>query len=850
MRKFLKNSLLELFVTLYEAHGSVTDLVNKSEYSTAVSVLGDCQDTAVRIGELVEESEGEDCPVIDLLIKYCEELYHVSSSLSDTNSAGQMKKKLDKALFAVEEQIKNTKVKLEIAFLPYKASMWDSLESIWKAADADPDCEAYVVPIPYYDRNPDYSFGKFHYEGNMYPEDVPVVSYLTYDIAKHKPDVIYIHNPYDDCNYVTSVDPRFYSRVLKQYTECLVYVPYYSTSGGMSFGQASCPAYYNADHIVIQHPSYTGFFDRNISKEKFLPTGSPKFDRAINMCKEHPEPPEEWKTIINGRKIYFYNTSIGGMLEYTHAFLSKMKYVFDTFNGRTDACILWRPHPLLESTFASMRSNYYEEFKSLKKYFIENNIGIYDDTPDITKSIAQSEAYIGDAGTSVISLFGVAGKPVFILDNSIVNSPDEEARRAYEWFKYNRTFNVYADTHWVVTAGNHLLYSENNDFKFRTVCRLSDYNSGMDYSYALTVNGRTFVCPLNGYDIVEVDTSGVIRRYTLDILTEQCPFSGAVSCGKYVFLIPLFYPAVVRFDTESGEIKYITEYVDKITAGRAINNLSGRFCSYNNYIYIGFVSESALLRINAESCKTDIIKIDVPGNGGCRTVFPCKNQLWIAPFEGRYIVSYDLKSNNTTLYDRMPEEFECTNFNFDFKTNSNAFGYPMAIGDDILFPPCWSNMFIKINRKTNELTEWKSPVDISGAEKLGYKMCNLDKAVFLDPTLTGLDKYLIYNNCERKLYEYDDKNEKNIEIKVDFDSENVITEETGFGRLSRFVRFACAENAYNSLADFLDGAITGTEFEIEKQLTAYGEISADMEGKCGENTHKFIKEKVMGKTEE
>ena len=32
--------------------------------------------------------------------------------------------------------------------------MWDSLESVWQAADADPDCDAYVVPIPYYDTPP------------------------------------------------------------------------------------------------------------------------------------------------------------------------------------------------------------------------------------------------------------------------------------------------------------------------------------------------------------------------------------------------------------------------------------------------------------------------------------------------------------------------------------------------------------------------------------------------------------------------------------------------------------------------------------------------------------------------
>lgn len=35
----------------------------------------------------------------------------------------------------------------KVVFMPYKASMWDSLESVWMAADKDERCEALVVPI-------------------------------------------------------------------------------------------------------------------------------------------------------------------------------------------------------------------------------------------------------------------------------------------------------------------------------------------------------------------------------------------------------------------------------------------------------------------------------------------------------------------------------------------------------------------------------------------------------------------------------------------------------------------------------------------------------------------------------
>lgn len=97
------------------------------------------------------------------------------------------------------------------------------------------------------------------------------------------------------------------------------------------------------------------------------------------------------------------------MLADTDAFLKKLRYVFDCFAGRKDACLLWRPHPLLDETFTTARSQYKEEYERLKQNFLSADWGIYDTTPDIEKTIAMSDCYIGDAGTSVTALFGIAG---------------------------------------------------------------------------------------------------------------------------------------------------------------------------------------------------------------------------------------------------------------------------------------------------------------------------------------------------------------------------------------------------------------------------------------------------------
>ena len=58
------------------------------------------------------------------------------------------------------------------------------------------------------------------------------------------------------------------------------------------------------------------------------------------------------------------------MLADTNAFLKKLRYVFDCFEGRKDACLLWRPHPLLDETFTTARSQYKEEYEQLKQDFL------------------------------------------------------------------------------------------------------------------------------------------------------------------------------------------------------------------------------------------------------------------------------------------------------------------------------------------------------------------------------------------------------------------------------------------------------------------------------------------------
>ena len=342
-------------------------------------------------------------------------------------------------MIKAENSIVHMPVRKEAVFLPYKASMWDSLESVWKAADEDPDCDTYVIPIPYLDKNSDGSYREVHYEADLYPAYVPITKYDEFDFGEHRPDMIFIHNPYDAANFVTSVHPFFYSDNLKLFTDKLVYIPYFvldevdpENEGTVESMKHFCtvPGVFNADKVIVQSEKMrqvyinvltdvTGEGTRDIWEEKIIGLGSPKYDKVSNTRKEDLEIPAEWLKIIekpdgSRKKVIFYNTGINALLHHNENMIKKMQHVFGIFKEYKDeVALLWRPHPLIQATVSSMRPMLWAEYENLLMQYNEENWGIYDDSADLSRAIEISDAYYGDE-SSVVQLYQKTGKPVMI----------------------------------------------------------------------------------------------------------------------------------------------------------------------------------------------------------------------------------------------------------------------------------------------------------------------------------------------------------------------------------------------------------------------------------------------------
>lgn len=440
MSRTIRKQLFRTLESLCKASTLLEKLIAKKKCEDTIQILMDCQDCAIAIGNQIDAIYGEGTESVHELENFCETIYQLSMHLENNALSRKFYVKFFNELAVIRQKMEQEiPDKLEVVFLPYKASMWDSLESVWFAARDDRECDDYVIPIPYYDKNPDGSFREEHWEGNEYPDYVPITKYDEYDFELRKPDVIYIHNPYDDGNYVTSVHPFFYSKNLRRFTEKLVYIPYFVLEEIEAEDWQTVEkmkdfcltvGVLNADKVIVQSETMRKVYINNLAKfhskstkeileKKILGIGSPKFDSIANTKKEDVVIPDDWKRIIQKddksyRKIILYNTSVSSLLQYEEQMLKKMQRVFQIFKERKeDVALLWRPHPLIKATISSMRPQLFELYEAMVNQYKEENWGIYDDTSDLYRAITMCDLYYGDR-SSVVRLCRKAGKIIMI----------------------------------------------------------------------------------------------------------------------------------------------------------------------------------------------------------------------------------------------------------------------------------------------------------------------------------------------------------------------------------------------------------------------------------------------------
>ena len=280
-----RDMTLETWAYLEQKNKKIFENFMAGEFATCLQLMGQMQEEAIAFGNAIEVKCGEGSETVSYLEKYCEALYHSYQALEKAlplqekakekkGPAGDFPAALWKDLQNIVQKpssyLKKVKLAIEkelkrvVLFLPTRVEQLKSFLPLYEALSQMEDVDCKIMPIPYFDRLGTGELSDMHYEGEEFRKQCSVTDYKDYDFASERPDCVVMHSPYDEFNQVLSVDPFFFSKNLKKYTNKLVYIPAFVTDeidpkneeDGKAFGNmdfyVTVPGLFHADFTIVQ----------------------------------------------------------------------------------------------------------------------------------------------------------------------------------------------------------------------------------------------------------------------------------------------------------------------------------------------------------------------------------------------------------------------------------------------------------------------------------------------------------------------------------------------------------------------------------------------------------------------
>ena len=410
-----KRKLIDLLNMVTEILKSANKIDEKE------TIVSDCL-TAIDliIGLLEEEQEKPEKSLAKLKL--------FRKSLTDINDVDELanKQQIMKLTREIRQgkNILNTEIdpEINVVFLPYKITMWDSLDSIYKTALRDKKCNVKVVPIPYYELSNNEK--TFKYEGNRFPSSVPITHYSEYSLAEEEPDIIFVHNIYDQYNTITQVHEDYFTDKLKQFTNMLVYVPYHISSfvqtNTSKYLAYNIPSIMNVDKVILagEHVKKAAIRD-GVPQEKLLVLGSPKFDNVVNKFKEGENVyPKEWKEKIDNKTVITLNTGCMYFAEDPYFKVDQLARILSIPDFVDDTVLIWRPHPLTRISIEKYNPHLLEYYDVLTKEYISNELLykniIFDELDDYMSCLVAADILISSDGSLFRAYMASKKKAVYV----------------------------------------------------------------------------------------------------------------------------------------------------------------------------------------------------------------------------------------------------------------------------------------------------------------------------------------------------------------------------------------------------------------------------------------------------
>ena len=297
-----------------------------------------------------------------------------------------------------------------IAFLPYKRSMWNSMESVYQECIVS-GIDAHCMPIPYYRMKEEYQVDYIDSDFDLFGEIAEPVELLE-DLD---PDYVAIHYQYENRNKVTNMLPEFFTAAIKERYDCkIIYLPY-GIYGNQSWFSLQ-PGCRHIDYGFLEDENAVNLFITGWQTQgvdftgRVFAFGSPKLDAARKISKAIPE---EWADIIGNRYVTLLCNSLGPYLSdpYEHILMYTLEVKNITEGG---GAVIFRPHPLLATTIKSMVPGTEWRYIQMLNEFRGMPHVIVDDSEYLERALCAADELVSDP-SSVLAMWRKTGKPWRIL---------------------------------------------------------------------------------------------------------------------------------------------------------------------------------------------------------------------------------------------------------------------------------------------------------------------------------------------------------------------------------------------------------------------------------------------------
>ena len=281
-----------------------------------------------------------------------------------------------------------------IAFLPYKRSMWNSMESVYTECWSS-GITARVIPLPY-QRIADGKVESIDCDRDKFMVQALDVSAL----EKEHFDFVVIHYPYDDKNKVTRMCPQYHTAQLRKYGK-VVYIPYSCTNMRQLRIQ---PGIANIDYAFLGSEAEADAFVSEWAEigvdfsGRVFGYGSPKMDAISGL--EH------------GNKTIVIN-SLGPYLMAPFERLQLYQHHISNEIGKRRS-VIFRPHPLLRQTIKSMRPDTMAAYEKFISWCETRDHVEVDETEYLEDALEQADYLISDP-SSVLEMWISTGREYTVI---------------------------------------------------------------------------------------------------------------------------------------------------------------------------------------------------------------------------------------------------------------------------------------------------------------------------------------------------------------------------------------------------------------------------------------------------